>query len=196
MQTKHTAKKDIIMNTAKSLFSQKGYDATGMEEIALQAGVPKSLIYYHFKSKDELLNAIIRKFFSEYEQLIKATDRKQIGTERYFDFLYSNKEFLRIIIVESLKSNMGSVPIFDVVHKVLQHESEVSGDGNLLDYHRSHDRWVAEFFTSVVPFVMFTCYVDDWCDYFKTDMDTAKKDFVSAYRQTHGTYHASMKSGE
>lgn len=196
MAKKSTGKKEIIMDIAKSLFSQKGYDAASMDEIATQAGVPKSLIYYHFKNKEELLHAIINKFISEYEQLIELRDSERIGPDRYFDFLYSNKDFLKIIIMESLKSGEGAMQIFEVVRKVLQHENEVKDNNEMLDYHKAHKRWVAEFFTNIVPFAMFTCYVDDWCEYFKTDIDTTKKDFISAYKQTHGAYHSHLQGGE
>ena len=58
------------MKTAKQLFAEKGYDATGMEEIASNAGVPKSLIYYHFNSKEDLLNAVITEFVDDYKDIL------------------------------------------------------------------------------------------------------------------------------
>lgn len=62
-ENKRTSKREDILETAKRLFSQKGYDDASMDEIALQTGVPKSLIYYHFKGKEELLKAITQRFF-------------------------------------------------------------------------------------------------------------------------------------
>lgn len=196
MTAKRTSKKELIMETAKRLFSEKGYDATGMGEIALQAEIPKSLIYYHFKSKEDLLHAIISTFFSEYEQLIQTNHGEEIGSEKYFSFLYENKEFVKIIIVESFKSKTGASAIFEVIKTVLQQESLTSGSEELTDYNLSHSRWVAEFFTSIVPFAMFSCYVDDWCSHFETDIETAKKDFLNAYEQTYGAYHERLESGE
>ncbi len=195
MAKKNTGRKEVIVDTAKSLFSQKGYDATSMEEIATQAGVPKSLIYYHFKSKEDLLNAIVGRFSSDYEQLLEPGDGEQIGGERYFHFLYANKDFLKIIVGESLKGGGKSIPILDVVRQPLQHESKETNNVDLLDYQKTHARWVAEFFTSIVPFVMFACYADDWCRYFETDLDAATSDFLTAYKQTHGAYHALLQGG-
>ncbi|MGI6624525.1 MAG: TetR/AcrR family transcriptional regulator [Limnochordia bacterium] len=48
-----------ILNASIELFSQKGYDATRVSEIAESAEVNKSLIYYYFKSKEEILDTLL-----------------------------------------------------------------------------------------------------------------------------------------
>ncbi|MGB4007977.1 MAG: TetR/AcrR family transcriptional regulator [Bacillota bacterium] len=49
----------IICRTAVRVFAEKGYDAASMDQIALEAGVAKGTVYYHFKSKSNLFSAII-----------------------------------------------------------------------------------------------------------------------------------------
>ncbi len=51
--------KDRIINASIQLFSQKGFDAASVNEIAEQAGVTKALIYYYFKSKEEILDYLV-----------------------------------------------------------------------------------------------------------------------------------------
>jgi len=51
--------KEAILNTACSLFSQKGYDAVGVQEICEKSGITKPTLYYYFGSKKGLLNALI-----------------------------------------------------------------------------------------------------------------------------------------
>ena len=95
------SKKGLIMKTAKQLFAEKGYDATGMEEIASNAGVPKSLIYYHFKSKEDLLNAVITEFVDEYKEILH--DSRAEGIEKisvYMEFLKQNRDCARILMSE------------------------------------------------------------------------------------------------
>jgi AcrR family transcriptional regulator len=41
------------------LFSKKGFDATSVTEIAQSADVTKALIYYYFKSKEEILDSLV-----------------------------------------------------------------------------------------------------------------------------------------
>ncbi len=46
------------LEAASSLFSEQGYDAASMQDIADLAGLHKSTLYHHFQSKDEILLVI------------------------------------------------------------------------------------------------------------------------------------------
>jgi len=46
----------IIIETAKKLFADKGYAATGLREIAETCGISLGNIYNHFKNKEEIFN--------------------------------------------------------------------------------------------------------------------------------------------
>ena len=50
--------RDAILNTAIRLFSQKGYEGVGVQEICENANITKPTLYYFFKSKQGLLQAI------------------------------------------------------------------------------------------------------------------------------------------
>lgn len=53
------AKKEHILNVALKLFSERGYSATSVREIAKQAKVNLSMISYYFGGKEGLLDAIV-----------------------------------------------------------------------------------------------------------------------------------------
>ena len=184
------------MATAKKLFAQKGYDATSMDEIALQNNVPKSLIYYHFKNKEDLLQAVIELFFLEYEQVLRSDNQENNKMGDFLGFLENNSDFLHVILTESLKKNNTASYAFKVIELLLKFESESSDNKDLADYSKNHQRWVAEFFTSVIPCVLFTCYKRKWCDHFNTDEKTFEQDFISAYWMTHGEYHKKLVEKE
>jgi AcrR family transcriptional regulator len=58
-----------LLDAAAKLFSQRGFDATSMRDIASAVGMLSGSIYYHFESKDELLREV-------YEQGMRmVTDR-------------------------------------------------------------------------------------------------------------------------
>lgn len=92
------SKKDLIIKNAKQLFAEKGYDATGMDEIASKSEIPKSLIYYHFKNKKELLNTIITNFIDEYNQTLHAQTHGIEKISVYIELLKRNWDCARIII--------------------------------------------------------------------------------------------------
>jgi len=53
------ARREQILETAVSLFSQRGFKGTTTKEIARAAGVSEAMVFRHFASKDELYGAIL-----------------------------------------------------------------------------------------------------------------------------------------
>ena len=56
-----SSKRDQLINTALELFSRDGFHATGIDKILSVSGVAKMTLYNHFKSKDELILAVLRR---------------------------------------------------------------------------------------------------------------------------------------
>lgn len=55
------SKREQIVDVALNLFYQGGFNATGVDKITAESGVTKKTIYAHFKSKDELILATLRR---------------------------------------------------------------------------------------------------------------------------------------
>ena len=55
-----------ILDTAAQLFYREGVRGVGVDRIAAEAGVAKMTLYYHFKSKDELVVAWLRRRDEEW----------------------------------------------------------------------------------------------------------------------------------
>ncbi len=53
------AKKDQILEAAARVFRQKGYDGATLRDIAKEAGLLPGSLYYHIRSKEELLRGIV-----------------------------------------------------------------------------------------------------------------------------------------
>jgi len=53
--------KEEIIETGRKLFAHYGYKKTSMSDVARKLNRVKSSLYYYFKSKDELLAAILQK---------------------------------------------------------------------------------------------------------------------------------------
>lgn len=60
-----------IIDTASMLFIENGYDKTQIADIAKQMNVAQGLIYHYFKSKTELLYAVIDEMAKEKQKLLK-----------------------------------------------------------------------------------------------------------------------------
>jgi AcrR family transcriptional regulator len=50
--------RDRILDIALELFTEQGFDATSLRQIAERLGVTKAALYYHFESKDDILMAL------------------------------------------------------------------------------------------------------------------------------------------
>lgn len=70
--TKHPEeRKQEILETALGLFEDKGIQKTSMNDIAETMGVAKGLIYYYFRSKEELVEAVVDLFSNGVEEEIE-----------------------------------------------------------------------------------------------------------------------------
>lgn len=63
--------KEQIVQTAGRHFSEYGYEGTYLESVAKECGITKPAIYYHFKDKASLYEAVLVKYFSELAQAIE-----------------------------------------------------------------------------------------------------------------------------
>jgi TetR/AcrR family transcriptional repressor of nem operon len=90
-KTKKVTNRDVVLQTARNLFLTKGYLATSMDEIVLASKVSKTNIYYYFKSKEELLAAILDQLIQTYtQQMQDIAARSDLRVKERFDlFLQS-----------------------------------------------------------------------------------------------------------
>ncbi|MGN1094145.1 MAG: TetR/AcrR family transcriptional regulator [Candidatus Neoclostridium sp.] len=60
--------KTAILNTALDLFSEQGYEATSISQIADAVGIRKASLYSHFESKQAILDELIKQVLDGYEK--------------------------------------------------------------------------------------------------------------------------------
>lgn len=54
-------RKNEILDTAGILFTEKGYDNTSVTDIMNAVGIAKGTLYHHFKSKEDIMDALIKR---------------------------------------------------------------------------------------------------------------------------------------
>jgi AcrR family transcriptional regulator len=63
-------RKSQILNAAQNVFTEKGFDEARMDDIAEETGLSKGTLYLYFKSKDDLIMAILDRMIQfEFKQL-------------------------------------------------------------------------------------------------------------------------------
>lgn len=61
-----------ILAAAEDLFAQKGYDATGINDICQAAGVSKGALYHHFASKQAVFQALLDGWLAQLDSQMQA----------------------------------------------------------------------------------------------------------------------------
>lgn len=59
-----------IQDIALRLFTEQGYEATSLREIAEELGVTKAALYYHFKTKDDIVASLVDERVQQLEDLL------------------------------------------------------------------------------------------------------------------------------
>lgn len=62
--------RDRIIETADRLFYQQGFEATSFADIASAVGISRGNFYHHFKTKDDILDAVINQRLANTEQML------------------------------------------------------------------------------------------------------------------------------
>ena len=83
-----------ILTAAKRLFLEKGYEKTTIQDIVDQlGGLTKGAVYHHFKSKEEIMDAICEKMFWDGNPFEKVRERSDLtGLEKMKEVVRMTQE--------------------------------------------------------------------------------------------------------
>lgn len=111
--------KERILETSIEMFSESGYSDVSIRDIAGTVGIKESSIYYHFKSKQDILDTLVRKYEEKIQSLVKlmnsapenissgesisATPVNSVFFEEYLFEPFCNR-MMRIFMLEQFKS--------------------------------------------------------------------------------------------
>src|ERR1700722_16387235 len=68
--TPRTDTRSRVQEVALELFAEQGYEKTSLREIAERLGVTKAALYYHFKSKEDIVHSFTDDYFADFERLV------------------------------------------------------------------------------------------------------------------------------
>ena len=85
-------KRDRLIKAAKIRFYQQGVTGTTLADIAQQAQVPLGNIYYHFRTKEALVEAVIQAHLQELQSLFAQLDRQLDPHQRLLGLLAAERE--------------------------------------------------------------------------------------------------------
>ncbi len=93
-----------IQRVALELFAEQGYEGTSLREIAERLGVTKAALYYHFKSKEDIVHSFTEDHFTRLDGLIEWARQQRPGRataheilERYVSILLDGSDVFRFL---------------------------------------------------------------------------------------------------
>jgi AcrR family transcriptional regulator len=105
--THHPRRSDTrrrIQDVALELFAEHGYEKTSLREIAERLDVTKAALYYHFKTKEDILVSVADDLVRPMDELIawagsqpRTLATKQEVLRRYSDALWGASELFRFV---------------------------------------------------------------------------------------------------
>lgn len=162
-----TDKKLKIINAAKKSFSNFGYKATTMDQIAKIAQVGKGTIYTYFSSKEEMLKAIIDLFVVEMREVAESViPRRQPFIKRFNEVLHTITKFqseheLMIKLSQEVKE-IGTPEVIEAMKSVEDEICEFIEVKIEAAIERGELRKCDPKITSFLMFKMYINLVNDW----------------------------------
>ena len=113
--TPRTDTRSRVQKVALELFAEQGYEKTSLREIAERLGVTKAALYYHFKSKEDIVHSFTDDYFAEIDALLdwakdqpRSDDFRLAILDRYVGIVIGGSEVFRF-----LEQNRASVQSMD-----------------------------------------------------------------------------------
>ena len=116
MRRKHSAIESEILRAAADIFSERGYQATTLDDIAAAARISRATFYSYFPSKDELLRRMYRQVISSTQAAIERIANEDLPIPEklrrmirfVISYLATHKPLMQVFFSElfSLPSNM------------------------------------------------------------------------------------------
>lgn len=109
--------RDRILEAASRLFTERGYAATSVRDIAAEIGIANPSLYYHFKSKSEILIELLSEPLRRVEVTVKETEALtgEARTRRIINGLLESLEVYSGITVTAFQESGQISEIYELV---------------------------------------------------------------------------------
>ena len=133
--------REQILEVARDLFIEQGYDATSLREIAEKVGVTKAALYYHFTNKQDILRALAAPAMEATPTVLSMLPERPVDITQWVDVVAG--------LAEWLLENRKVLLLFERNHGVMH---ELANESPHFEMHELlHERVDAIFSDEAVP---------------------------------------------
>jgi len=103
--------RERIQEIALELFAEQGYEKTSLREIAERLGVTKAALYYHFRSKEDIVRSFIEDYRAELEKVIAwgASQPRTPGTRAEILARYADIVSEQLAVIRFMEQNQAAM---------------------------------------------------------------------------------------
>lgn len=93
-----------ILQAALELMAERGFAATSTREVSERLGFTKAALYYHFRTKDDLLAALVAPAIERLEMLVAQADPRSTPAARrdllrgFIDLVATHEDLIRVLL--------------------------------------------------------------------------------------------------
>jgi len=109
--------RDKILDAAQQIFTQYGYEDTGVRMILAKADVVTGSFYHFFKSKEDLFEAVVERFLQQHESRIMSIVQEDLSFSEKINQILNLTEQNSITYHQDLKAGTMHWTIQYVLHK-------------------------------------------------------------------------------
>ncbi|MBK3496383.1 TetR/AcrR family transcriptional regulator [Viridibacillus sp. YIM B01967] len=108
MRKEAEERRNEILDAADELFGRKGFDGTSTNDILEKVGIARGTLYYHYKSKEDIMNALIERY-----TVLLLGAAKEIAADKSIPI---NERIIRVVMALNISGGNGK-EIIEHVHK-------------------------------------------------------------------------------
>jgi AcrR family transcriptional regulator len=105
--------RERLLESAKRLFSQRGYYATSVEDIVESAGLSKGAFYFYFKSKEELFKSLVEEMHLSIVKRLESFLERELPLEDaliehakvFLEDIYQNRHIAQLFLFQLVGTN-------------------------------------------------------------------------------------------
>ncbi len=182
--------KVTILAAAQAEFLEKGFERAKMEDIAARAGVTKVMLYYHFNTKQNILNEIFKSVLAE----IKDAFRKNMETmdlgrhenlrehlKMMLGLYMERQSILQLVVAETVSNRNPEDKTLAVFNDLFGLILELAGANPQL---KREEFLIRLFFFNALPMIMYPCLMDKFCADFGITPEKCSEVFVDTFAKT------------
>jgi len=116
--------RDRIIKEADRLFYERGFDNTSFSEIAETVGISRGNFYHHFRTKDEILAAVIGERLAARRHLLEAWEARDT------DAVSRIRSFIHILVTNQSKIMRYGCPVGTLCIELGKLDHPLQGEAN------------------------------------------------------------------